>query len=107
MCLSAVALMCGAVPRRIPVAGVEVKIGSTWVPLKRSANNQWPYYNTNGPWESSFPMPIRVTSAAGETIEDSVPSSKGGEGTKQFSAVSSTCICAMLLRCANRRDESL
>ncbi len=77
---------------------MEVKIGGTWVPLKRSSNNQWPYYNTNGPWESSFPMPIRVTSAVGETIEDSVPSSKGGEGTKQFSAVSSVCIWALLLR---------
>jgi len=70
------------------VAGVEIKLGGNWIPLKRSANNQWPYYNTNGPWQSSFPMPIRITSAAGESIEDSVPNTKGGDGTKQFSAVS-------------------
>ncbi|CAL5218467.1 g150 [Coccomyxa viridis] len=69
---------------RVPVAGVEIKLGGSWVPLKRSSNNQWPYYNTNGPWQSSFPMPIRITSAAGEAIEDSIPSAKGGDGTKQF-----------------------
>ena len=76
---------------RVPVAGVEIKLGGSWVPLKRSSNNQWPYYNTNGPWQSSFPMPIRITSAAGEAIEDSIPSAKGGDGTKQFGGVSLAC----------------
>ncbi len=61
------------------------------MPLKRSSNNQWPYYNTNGPWQSSFPMPIRITSASGETIEDSIPNAKGGDGSKQFGGVSLAC----------------
>ena len=69
------------------MAGVEVKLGGSWIALKRSANNQWPYYNTQGPWQSSFPMPIRITSAAGEVVEDSIPDTKGGDGKKQFSAV--------------------
>ena len=78
------------------MAGVEVKLGGTWVPLKRSANNQWPYYTTNGPWQSSFPMPIRLTSAAGETLEDAIPSAKGGDGTKQFAAVRLAHTCCTL-----------
>jgi len=36
--------------RRIPVAQVQVKINDVWVNMKRANNNQWPYYNTNGPW---------------------------------------------------------
>ncbi len=72
---------------RVPITGVEVKLGGEWLPLKRTVNNQWPYYNTNGPWQSSFPMPIRVTSVTGETIEDVITSTKGGDGTKQFSQV--------------------
>ncbi len=70
---------------RVPITSVEVKLNGEWLPLKRTVNNQWPYYNTNGPWQSSFPMPIRVTSVTGETIEDSITSTKGGEGTKQVS----------------------
>ena len=72
---------------RVPITAVEVKLGGEWLPLKRTVNNQWPYYNTNGPWQSSFPMPIRVTSVTGETIEDTITSAKGGDGSKQFSAV--------------------
>ncbi|CAL8470266.1 g9808 [Coccomyxa elongata] len=72
---------------RVPITSVEVKLNGQWLPLKRTVNNQWPYYNTNGPWQSSFPMPIRVTSVTGETIEDSITSVKGGDGTKQFSAI--------------------
>lgn len=81
------------------MAGVEIKLGGNWIPLKRSANNQWPYYNTNGPWQSSFPMPIRITSAAGESIEDSIPNAKGGDGKKQFSAVS-LVISLYVLQCS-------
>ena len=73
------------------MAGVEIKLGGNWVPLKRSSNNQWPYYNTDGPWQSSFPMPIRITSAANETVEDSIPNAKGGDGAKQFGGVSRAC----------------
>ena len=74
------------------MANVSVKIGGSWLPLKRSTNNQWPYYNTNGPWQSSFPMPIRITSATGETVEDHIPNAKGGEGTKQFTEVCFSCV---------------
>ena len=69
------------------MANVSVKIGGNWLPLKRSSNNQWPYYNTNGPWQGSFPMPIRITSATGEVVEDNIPNAKGGEGSKQFTEV--------------------
>ena len=74
--------------RRVPITGVEIKLGDTWLPLKRTVNNQWPYYNTNGPWQSSFPMPIRVTSVTGETVEDAITGVKGGQGTKQFGQTS-------------------
>ena len=67
---------------------MEIKLGGAWLPLKRTVNNQWPYYNTNGPWQTSFPMPIRVTSVTGETIEDAITGVKGGQGTSQFSDVS-------------------
>ena len=33
-------------------------------------------------------MPIRITSAANETIEDAIPNAKGGDGAKQFGGVS-------------------
>ena len=52
--------------RRIPVAQVQVKINNVWVKMQRANNNQWPYYNTNGPWQTGFPMPIRISSIAGE-----------------------------------------
>ncbi len=81
---------------RVPIAGVEVKLNGEWLPLKRTVNNQWPYYNTHGPWQSSFPMPIRVTSVTGETIEDTITSAKGGDGAKQFSAVGGS-VCLLLL----------
>jgi hypothetical protein len=73
---------------RVPITAVEVKLNGQWLPLERTVNNQWPYYNTNGPWQSSFPMPIRVTSVTGETIEDAIPSQTGGNGSKQFTSVS-------------------
>ena len=80
---------------RVPVANVSVKIGGNWLPLKRSSNNQWPYYNTNGPWQGSFPMPVRITSATGEVVEDSIPNAKGGEGSKQFTEVGFSVIALM------------
>lgn len=48
---------------------MEANIGGGWLPLKRTNNNQWAYYNTNGPWQANFPMPVRVTSCLGETVE--------------------------------------
>lgn len=76
---------------------MEVKLNGQWLPLKRTVNNQWPYYNTNGPWQSSFPMPIRVTSVTGETIEDSITSVKGGDGIKQFSTVAGSVRVSILV----------
>ena len=64
---------------------MQVKINDVWVNMKRANNNQWPYYNTNGPWQTNFPMPIRVTSIAGETVEDVITSVAGGDGHVQFS----------------------
>lgn len=57
---------CPSGVRRIPVAQVQVKINNVWVKMQRANNNQWPYYNTNGPWQTGFPMPIRISSIAGE-----------------------------------------
>ncbi|KAK9834151.1 hypothetical protein WJX81_003220 [Elliptochloris bilobata] len=71
---------------RIPVSQVEVKINNVWIKMQRANNNQWPYYNTNGPWQTGFPMPVRVTSIAGETVEDTIAGPSGGEGHVQFSA---------------------
>lgn len=45
---------------------MQVKINNVWVKMQRANNNQWPYYNTNGPWQTGFPMPIRISSIAGE-----------------------------------------
>ena len=55
---------------RVPVSNVSAKIGNSWIPMTRGANNQWAYYNTAGAWEESFPMSVRITSVAGETMED-------------------------------------
>ena len=77
------------------MANVSVKIGGNWLPLKRSSNNQWPYYNTNGPWQGSFPMPVRITSATGEVVEDNIPNAKGGVGSKQFTEVCFSFIALM------------
>jgi hypothetical protein len=53
---------------RMPITGVAVQIGGSWLALQRTNNNQWAYYNTNGPWQTSFPMGIRVTNVLGETV---------------------------------------
>ena len=73
---------------RVPIASVEIKLQGQWLPMKRTVNNQWPYYNTNGPWQTAFPIPVRVTSVVGEVIEDTITGVKGNQGTKQFSEVS-------------------
>lgn len=60
--------------RRYPITSVSVTIGGSYLPLKRTNNNQWAYYNTNGPWQSNFPMGIKVTNCLGETVTVSLPS---------------------------------
>lgn len=62
-----------------------------WHTPHYTTNNQWvwPGQSVNRRWaESDFPMPIRVTSVTGETIEDVIPKG-GGDGTKQFKPVGS------------------
>ena len=59
----------------VPLQLVEYQINGVWWPAVRSVNNQWPYHREIG--DFSFPMPIRVTSVAGEVLVDTVPSSSG------------------------------
>lgn len=59
----------------VPLKSVEYKINGKWWKAARSVNNQWPYHRELG--DFSFPLPIRVTSVAGEVLEDVVPSSSG------------------------------
>lgn len=66
----------------VPLKSVEYQINGEWWSAARSVNNQWPYHRELGNF--AFPLPIRVTSVAGEVLEDVVPSSSGGWGTKQF-----------------------
>lgn len=68
----------------VPVSDVQIKLGGSWMSLRRSNNNQWAYYSEAGPWQASFPLPIRVTSVTGETVEDAMASSSGGDGKVQF-----------------------
>lgn len=68
----------------VPITDVQVKIGGFWRSLRRSNNNQFAYYSEAGPWQTTMPMPIRVTSVTGETVEDVVASTSGGEGKVQF-----------------------
>ncbi|KAK9854210.1 hypothetical protein WJX84_008056 [Apatococcus fuscideae] len=39
---------------RNPIIGVSAEINGAWLPLTRTTNNQWAYYNSQGPY--SFPM---------------------------------------------------
>lgn len=66
----------------VPIKLVEYQVQGVWWAAARSVNNQWPYHMEAGAF--SFPLPIRVTSVAGEVLTDTVPSSTGGWGTKQF-----------------------
>lgn len=59
----------------VPLRSVEYKINGKWWSAARSVNNQWPYHREVG--DFSFPLPIRVTSVAGEVLEDVVTSSSG------------------------------
>ena len=77
---------------RIPVAQVEVKINNAWVKMQRANNNQWPYYNTNGPWQTGFPMPIRISSIAGEV---------GTLSYIMFITVVSPCLGTLHIDCRN------
>ena len=59
----------------VPLQLVEYQINGVWWAAARSVNNQWPYHREIGTF--NFPMPIRVTSVAGEVLVDTVPSSSG------------------------------
>ena len=68
----------------VPITEVQAKIGGAWRPLRRSNNNQFAYYSEAGPWQTEMPLPLRVTSVTGETVEDVMASTSGGDGTVQF-----------------------
>ena len=68
-------LTWAAVDCSVPLKSVEYQINGQWWSAARSVNNQWPYHRELG--DFSFPLPIRVTSVAGEVLEDVVPSSSG------------------------------
>ena len=59
----------------VPISLVEYEINGVWWAAARSVNNQWPYHRELG--DFSFPLPIRITSVAGEVITDAVYSSTG------------------------------
>ena len=63
---------------RYPITSVSVSIGGSLVPLTRTNNNQWAYYNSNGPWQAAFPMPIQITNCLGETVTVRPPLSRIG-----------------------------
>ncbi|KAK9808944.1 hypothetical protein WJX72_006738 [[Myrmecia] bisecta] len=67
-----------------PVTGVSVKIGSKWLALTRTNNNQWPYYNTDGGY--TFPMQVQVTDVNGQCVQDTMTGPKMGAGTVNFDA---------------------
>ena len=66
--------------RRYPITSVSVSIGGSFLPLTRTNNNQWAYYNTNGPWQAAFPMPIQITDCLGQTVTVRPPSFSTGFG---------------------------
>jgi len=68
----------------VPITDVQAKIGGSWRSLRRSNNNQFAYYSEAGPWQETMPLPLRITSVTGETVEDSMASTAGGEGKVQF-----------------------
>ena len=68
----------------VPITDVQAKIGGSWRSLRRSNNNQFAYYSEAGPWQETIPLPLRITSVTGETVEDSMASTAGGEGKVQF-----------------------
>ena len=68
----------------VPITDVQAKIGGSWRSLRRSNNNQFAYYSEAGPWQASMPLPLRVTSVTGETVEDSMATTSGGPGKVQF-----------------------
>ena len=70
----------------VPIADVQAKIGGAFRSLRRSNNNQWAYYSEAGPWQTEMPLALRVTSVTGETVEDAMSSTSGGEGKVQFKA---------------------
>jgi len=68
----------------VPITGVQAKIGGEWRQLRRSNNNQFAYYSEFGPWQTTIPLPLRITSVTGETLEDTMASTSGGDGKVQF-----------------------
>ena len=55
---------------RNPIQGVSADIGGSWLALTRTTNNQWAYYNSQGPY--SFPMAIRIYCIRGAVLQDTM-----------------------------------
>lgn len=72
---------------------MEYEINGVWWAAARSVNNQWPYHRELG--DFSFPLPIRITSVAGEVITDVVPAATG----TPLPFLSPSC-CSLLSCCA-------
>ena len=69
------------------MASVSLNLNNQWVTMTDTSNNQYAYYNTLGPWNTYFPLHIRVTSVTGETVDDYITSATGGVGSAQFTDV--------------------
>lgn len=52
---------------RVPVEKVEMKCDGNWNELRRTFNNM---YAANGGPFKTWPLPVRVTSVLGDTVED-------------------------------------
>ena len=79
---------------------MDLNLNNQWVTMTATSNNQYAYYNTLGPWNTYFPLHIRVTSVTGETVDDYISSKTGGVGQAQFSNVSTQLASGLLLRCS-------
>lgn len=82
----------------VPILSVEYEVNGVWWTAARSVNNQWPYHRELG--DFSFPLPIRVTSVAGEVITDVVPSATGTSAARHMKKGVCTmqhCTCALLV----------
>ncbi|KAK9830390.1 hypothetical protein WJX72_011477 [[Myrmecia] bisecta] len=65
---------------RVPIKSVDALLDGQWRNLTRNFNNNWPI----NAQKITFPIQVRVTSILGDTVEDTVPSDKGGAGSAQF-----------------------
>jgi hypothetical protein len=100
---------------RVPVDSVQLQIKNlagdfVWVSPRRSQNNQWvwPGDVVQKRWsDSDYPMPIRITSVAGETVQDVITGPGVSTTTLQTpcAVVKSTC-GGVLFLCRHTQSSS-